>query len=119
MTIGSGGSSAITNWLGIGGTRVSAEQFELHKKMQETSYEFSNERIGSCEKAISLMSDTLDKVAAIQRMQVATTEARQLTQKIRNAEDREIEFIRVLSLNLKRMSASIPKEPCYTLECSN
>jgi len=119
LVVGSGGSNVITNLMGIGGTKVSAEQFVKHEYEQSQVSKSMTERVTVCENAIGVMTETLNAMAVVQRMQVATEESRRLTSKIKNIDARELQFVRILGLNLSRMGGSPPKEPCYTLECIN
>jgi hypothetical protein len=118
FTITTSGGNIVTGMLGIGGPKVSAEQFFQHEKKQEDGYKTMNDRVATCENAIVAIKDVLDAVATVQRTQVATERARELTMGIKDVELRERKFVDLFRKNMLLMSEKPPKNPCYDINCN-
>jgi hypothetical protein len=98
---------------------VSTDQFAKHETAQSVKSEQIDRDMGVCKDSVAEIKRTLADFSAITRMHVATEEARQLTSKIKNSEDRAENFARLLKLNLSRLSETPPRSTCYNLDCKD
>jgi hypothetical protein len=96
---------------------VSADQFAKHEAVQVDKLSQVDRDMKICSESVTEIKRTLTDFSAITRMHVATEEARQLTGKIKNPEDRAENFARLLKLNLSRLSENPPRSTCYNLDC--
>lgn len=111
-----GGSSVLASYLGIGGPSL-AESLRQHERESKYREESVESRLSTCEKSVAIITKTMKNIEAVQRIQVATAEARQVTNRIRDPEDRQAEFVRVLEANIKRLMDDPPRETCHNLTC--
>jgi len=65
---------------------------------------------------IKVISDVIGSVQTTQQRDVARTEARRLTEKIRDRDEREEAYDRLYELNLKRLQRNV--DPCGTVNCN-
>ena len=110
-----GGIPTLTSFIGI--TGISSDKFDKHEYKQSAKFSEIDNKIKLNDEAILEIKKTLSNLEAIQRIQVATEEARVLTARIKNTDERTDEFVRLLKLNITRLSQIPPKGTCYNLDC--
>jgi hypothetical protein len=86
-------------------TRVSEVKTEVKKD------------IGTIKVKIGNLGGKVDRVQSYQVKQDARQEARRITERIGNRNEREEQYDRIRELNEKRLKEG--KEPCATLDCLN
>jgi len=96
---------------------VSVDQFAKHEAAQAEKTSTIDRDMVVCKESVAEIKRTLADFTAITRMHVATEEARQLTGKIKNPEERSENFARLLKLNISRLSENPPRGTCYNLDC--
>jgi len=110
-----GGIPTLTSFIGI--TGISSDKFDKHEYKQSIKLSEIDNKIKLNDEAILEIKKSLSNLEAIQRIQVATEEARVLTARIKNTDERTDEFVRLLKLNITRLSEIPPKGTCYNLDC--
>jgi len=96
---------------------VSTDQFAKHEIAQSVKSEQIDRDMIVCKESVAEIKRTLADFSAITRMHVATEEARSITSKIKNPNDRAENFARLMKLNISRLSENPPRGTCYNLEC--
>lgn len=91
-----------------------SEQDDVHAHITETLKK-QDERSVSQDLKIETISGVITAVQTTQQRDVARNEARRLTEKISNREEREFAYDRLYELNLKHLSRG--EDPCGSLSC--
>jgi uncharacterized coiled-coil protein SlyX len=119
--LGGGTIATLATTVGVG-TSV-ADDFGTFKMSQgyahehiEKALESQDKRATEQDKKIEGISDVIGSVQTTQQRDVARTEARRLTEKIRDREEREETYDRLYELNLRRLQRG--SDPCGNVSCN-
>ena len=95
-------------------TAFKSEQSSQHTHIN-TSLEMQDSHAKTQDGRIEDISKAITSVQTTQQRDVARTEARRLTEKITNRDEREEAYDRLYELNLRRLQRGV--DPCGTLAC--
>lgn len=118
--LGSGaGIGGVTKYLNGSGAENTGHTSDIENRKQNYNVRFQtieNTQTVHTTK-IKLLDDKTNDIQRVQHQDIARTEARRVTEEIRNREEREREFDRLYDINMMRLNEKKP--PCIDRRCRN
>ena len=120
LILGGGTVAGLATTVGVGSTVAS--DFDTFKSSQGYAHEKIDKTLSSQDKRaetqdakIEDINKVVTSVQTTQQRDVSRTEARRLTEKIKDRDEREATYDRLYELNLKRLQRGA--DPCGTVSC--